>query len=479
MIIKSNRARPLLITAILLGGLLYFSPSARAEGSESVSAVPSSASQREARLAWWRDAKFGMFIHWGIYAVPARGEWVQWAEQIPVKEYAKFAGEFRPTNFDASVWTQTAKAAGMKYMVLTARHHDGFALFDDPGNPFTSVSTAAHEDFIADYVKAVRAAGLRVGFYYSPLDWRFPGFFFPDLQLENAELMRDQYHRQIKELMSNYGKIDVLWFDGGETDWLSFNHDMNSADFPKRKKDTHYHGRFSWQGAEVNQVMRELQPQIIVNNRAADVPPDFTSREGFVGDFDNEHPWETCATLAGSWGYAGDAEPKSLKDAIHLLVNVVGRGGNLLLNIGPRADGSIVESHVRRLREIGDWLNQCGASIYSTRGGPFLPGKYGVSTFHGNKIYLHVLVWPGERLMLPAISAKIKSAKALTGGTATFRQTDEGIEISVPKENRSEIDTVVALELDRSADGMTPLEVAAMPTFSPLQLSSLQSNPAK
>ena len=195
-----------------------------------------SAEQQKSRMAWWHDAKFGMFIHWGIYAIPGRGEWVQWNEQIPVEEYAKLADKFQPDKFDADAWASTAKAAGMKYMVLTTRHHDGFCLFDSKASDFTSVKTAAHRDFVADYVKAVRKAGLHVGFYYSPLDWRFPGFFLPDIQLNSAEAMREQYHRQMEELLSNYGQIDVIWFDGGEQDWLSFGGDWSGAKWQKRRE---------------------------------------------------------------------------------------------------------------------------------------------------------------------------------------------------------------------------------------------------
>ena len=168
-----------------------------------------------ARIAWWRDAKFGLFMHWGVYSIPARGEWVQWQEQIPVDEYAKLADQFNPDKFDPNAWAELAKAAGMKYTVLTARHHDGFALFDDPDSDFTSMKAASHHDFVADYVKAVRKAGLRVGLYYSPLDWRYPGFFFPGIYKPNAEQLREQYHRQLNQLASHYGKLDILWFDGG------------------------------------------------------------------------------------------------------------------------------------------------------------------------------------------------------------------------------------------------------------------------
>ena len=413
------------------------------------------------RMAWWTEARFGLFVHWGIYAIPARGEWVQFREQIPVKDYARLADQFRPTQFDADAWAALAKDAGMKYTVLTARHHDGFVLFDDPGNSFTSMSTAAHTDFVAAYTKAVRKAGLRVGLYYSPLDWRFPGFFFPNLYRESAEQMREQYHRQIRLLLSNYGEIDVLWFDGGESDWLSFGHDMNSPDFPKRKPGEHYRGQFSWQGAVVNEAIRKLQPQIIVNNRGADVSPDYYSREWITGDFDRSTPWEACYPLAGSWGYAGDTEPMTLGEAIQLLANVAGRDGNLLLNIGPRADGSIVASHAARLREIGEWLGKFGESIYGTRGGPFLPGSYGASTCRGDTIYIHVLEKSAGRLKLPPIPAQVTGAASLTGEAVRFTQSAGGIDLVVTRNSANEVNAVIALKLDRPAGVVNPVDVEA------------------
>jgi alpha-L-fucosidase len=422
------------------------------------------ATDAQARVDWWRQARFGMFIHWGVYAIPGRGEWVQWNEKIPVDDYARLADQFKPAAFDPAAWAELAKAAGMKYTVLTARHHDGFAMFNDGDNPFSSVNTAAHRDFVADYVKAVRAAGLGVGLYYSPLDWRFPGFFFPDLQRPSAEAMRAQYHRQLRELLTNYGKIDVLWFDGGETDWLNFGADWNGveagAGWAKRAPPSHYHGRFSWQHDQAYAMLRRLQPDLLVNGRA-DMPEDFHSREGdgALGGFDNQHPWELCTTIAGAWGYQPGMQPKPLEHYIRLLVNVAGRDGNLLLNVGPDPDGRIDPSQAQRLREIGQWLGKYGQSIYATRGGPFLPGAYGVSTHHDKTIYVHVLNWPQQKLVLPAIPAKVLRASALTGGAVHFTQTGSGIELSVPAAARDGMDTIIALQLDAAADGMTPVPV--------------------
>ncbi len=419
--------------------------------------TPETTEQRETRLAWWREARFGLFIHWGLYAIPGRGEWVQWAEQIPNEEYAKLAGQFNPTQFDASAWAKLAADAGTKYVVLTARHHDGFALFDDPGSDFTSVKTAARRDFVADYTQAMRAAGLHVGLYYSPLDWRFPGYVLPDIQRQSAEAMRAQYHRQMDLLLRNYGRLDVIWFDGGETDWLSFGGEWKFATWRKRARDEHYRGGFDWQHAAVYAQLRALQPQAIINGRA-DMPEDFHSREGdgALGDFDNQHPWELCTTIVkGAWGWQPGVEVKTLSHLVQLLVKAAGRDGNLLLNVGPRPDGTIDPAQAQRLREIGAWLQKNGASIYGTRGGPFLPGDYGVSTHRGTEIYVHVLNGPAGSLRLPALTAKVLHASLLDGRPVECSQDERGIELSVPPAGRDSTDTIVKLEMDRPAATLT------------------------
>lgn len=402
-----------------------------------------------------------MFIHWGVYAVPGRGEWVQWNEQIPVEEYAKLAQQFNPEWFDARRWAETAKSAGMKYMVLTSRHHDGFAMFDDPASDFTSVKSAAHRDFVAEYVKAVRAAGLRVGLYYSPLDWRFPGYVLPDIYLSSAVRMREQYHRQMQELLSNYGPLDILWFDGGETDWLGFGGQFQGAAWKKRSKEEHYHGHFDWQHGAVYEKLRQLQPQVVINDRI-DAPADFHSREGdgALGEYDNQHPWELCTTLAGAWGWQRNAKVKSLETCIQLLVGTAGRDGNLLLNVGPKPDGEIEPAQVERLKEIGDWLAINGESIYGTRGGPWKPTSTIASTRKGKTIYVHVLKWPDGAVKLTNIPAKIVSAKLLNDGKVKFSQTEARIEISVASEKRDATDTVIALKLDSDAFKIPDLDIA-------------------
>jgi alpha-L-fucosidase len=418
------------------------------------------------RIQWWRDAKFGLFMHWGVYSIPGRGEWVQWDEQIPVDQYAKLADQFHPDHFDPDTWAAVAKSAGMKYTVLTARHHDGFALFDDPGSNFTAVKSAAHKDFVAAYVTAVRNAGLRVGLYYSPLDWRYPGFYFPQLYRQNAIELREQYHRQLNELASHYGKLDILWFDGGGNDWLGFGGVEFKGNWHARPKEQRYVGEFTWQDDLAVGNLRKLQPSIILNDRT-DAPADFRSREGdaAMGNFDNQHPWELCTTLTtGAWGYQPNAHIKSLDEVIHLLVGAVGRDGNLLLNVGPRPDGQIDPAQSARLSEVGDWLKQYGESIYSTRGGPYLPGDFGVSTYRDNTIYLHILHPTAGTLALPRLPAKVTGCKVLTGGSATCTQTVAGVDVTLSKTPAPNApDTVVALSLDSPASAISPIATHLTP----------------
>jgi alpha-L-fucosidase len=403
------------------------------------------------RIEWWREARFGMFLHWGVYSIPGRGEWVQWAEQIPVDQYAKLADQFHPEQFDADAWAEVAKAGGMKYMVLTARHHDGFALFDDPGSNFTSMTSAAHHDFVADYVKAVRNAGLGVGLYYSPLDWRYPGFFFPGIYQKSAIELRQQYQRQIDELGSHYGRLDIVWFDGGGNEWLGFGGaQFTGSGWQARPKEKPYDGSFDWQDAGTVAHLRQLQPGIILNDRT-NATADFRSREGdgALGGFDNQTPWELCTTITeGAWGFQPNAKVKPLSQLVRLLVGAAGRDGNMLLNVGPRPDGRIDPAQADRVREMGQWLSRNGESIYATRGGPWLPGKYGVSTHHDNLVYIHLLQSAHDStLALPSLPVRVKRATLLHGGDVPFQQTAATITFDLTGVPADAIDTILKLEL--------------------------------
>lgn len=368
-------------------------------------------------MVWWRDAKFGMFLHWGLYAIPARGEWLMHNEQIPADEYAKLADEFAPRHFDAAAWADAAKAAGMKYMVLTARHHDGFALWDSPASfgGFCSARTAARRDFVAEYVAACRAAGLGVGLYYSPMDWRFPGYFQPRELPEDAALLKQQGYGQVEELVSRYGPIDVLWYDGG---WLA--HQGTDAD-----------AAWFWEPLKLNAMVRAHQPHCVINPRSG-WEGDFQCDEGgheVTGPILDE-PWEKCLNLnRPSWGYNQRDDLMTAQEVVRMLVNVVGRGGNVLLNVGPDADGVIPPAHVDVLRQVGDWLAVNGQAIHGTRPGPLQPveGRYCV-THRGDRLYVLVLDWGTERqVVLPALDRAVVSAAILSGGAVICQPQGRGV----------------------------------------------------
>jgi len=386
------------------------------------------------QMQWWQDARFGMFIHWGLYAIEGKGEWAMFNNKIPAEEYAKLADAFNPQHFDAAVWAKTAKDAGMKYMVLTARHHDGFALWNSPASygHFNSFETAARRDFIKEYTDACRKAGLRVGIYYSPMDWRFPGYFKPTELPENAALMKKQGYGQVEELMKNYGKIDILWYDGG---WLA--HKGTDAD-----------AAWFWEPVKLNKMVRSYQPDAVISPRSG-WEGDFQCNEGcgkIQGPIINT-PWEKCLNLNQvSWGYNPAQNLMSLKEIIVMLVNTVDRGGNLLLNVGPDAQGVIPATHIARLKEVGDWLQKYGESIYSTRPGPFEPKDdvYG-AVQKNNLIYVHLLS-VGETLQLPASDKKIVSCRQMLGSSLPFTQNESGIVIQLSKVKPDANVTTLVLE---------------------------------
>ena len=393
-------------------------------------------------MQWWRDAKVGMFVHWGLYSILGRGEWVRHNEQIPWEEYTALADQFNPKDFDMHEWTDLAKDFGAKYMVMVTRHHDGFALWNSPGSyqHFTSYDTASHRDFVKEYTDCAREAGLRVGLYYSPMDWRFPGYFDPKgendpANADNALLMKKQCYDQVEELVSQYGKIDILWYDGG---WLAHKgSDTSSSWF--------------WEPVKLNKMARKYNPMMIMNPRS-----------GWEGNFycdEGSHeitgkiipvPWEKnmCVCSGCSWGWMADDPVSDFDWLIHMIVDVVCRDGNILLNIGPDKDGHVRPDVAERMREIGAWLRENGESIYGTRGGIFEPVDhvYG-STCKGNHVYIHIIDQDAFRKeTIPAVSYKI--TKCLCHGKEIpFTQDKTGIKISLPEDLEKEADTIVTLEL--------------------------------
>jgi alpha-L-fucosidase len=400
----------------------------------------------EERMKWFHQARFGMFIHWGLYSIPARGEWVMHQEQIPAAEYAELAKQFNPSKFDAAAWVALAKDAGMKYMVLTTRHHDGFCLFDSKVSDFTAPKTAAKRDFVREYVDAARAAGIKIGFYYSWLDWRFPGIFDPIGQPECVKAMVQQAHDQVLELMTNYGKIDVLWYDG---QWIPNLAEDKWADF--------------WGARELNAKVRELQPHILINNRCG-LQEDLDTPEQHVTASAAGRGWESCMTMGDSvgWGYiANNPNFKPIPQLIQNLAIAAAGEGNYLLNCGPKPDGTIREEEVTRLKAIGEWMRANGESIYGSERCPFAPSMIGLATANGNNAYMHIFRWPTQgEVCVPNIKNGIK--------TATILQTGQKLEIAKASQNRTYLkgapvqpphpyDTVIKLELDGKPEALEPV----------------------
>lgn len=407
----------------------------------------------EQRLHWFHEARFGMFIHFGLYSLLERGEWVMFAEHIPTDEYARLAQQFNPGNCDISKWVSAAKDAGMKYVVFTARHHDGFCLYDSQVSDFTSVKTAAKRDFVAEFVEAVRAAGLKVGLYYSWLDWRFPGYFQPTKYPESKDAMVRQAHEQLRELMTNYGKIDYLWYDGHWVPdlWNPAQGNPGLAEF--------------WQAREANAMVRKLQPHIIINDRSGQ-PEDVDTPEQHVTASEPGRAWESCMTMGdfSGWGYVrNNPNWKSVPQLIQYLATAASGEGNYLLNIGPKPDGSLREEETTRLREIGEWMRVHGESIYGTHRcpfpSPFAPGGHegivgmvGVATAKDNVAYIHVFRWPPQgEICIPDLANDVISATILSTGQEckVDKISDKRMMIrDVPVEPPNRWNTVIKMVLD-------------------------------
>ena len=391
------------------------------------------------RLKWFHKARFGMFIHFGLYSLLERGEWVMLQERIATDEYAKLADRFNPQKFDANTWASLAAEAGMKYMVLTTRHHDGFCLFDSKVSDFTSAKTAAKRDFVAEYVRACREAGLKVGLYYSLLDWRFPGYFEPVKYKSSAKAMVQQAHNQVRELMTNYGKIDILWYDGC---WV--NHPSVSKGGEPSQPTAEYLQLMAnfWQSKKLNAMARQLQPNIIINNRAG-TAEDLDTPEQHVTASTAGRGWESNMTIGDhcGWGYVRNSP--NFKTVPQLLQNLViaAKGeGNYLLNVGPKPDGTIRSEEIIRLRAMGKWLKTNGEAIYGSQRCELLGGgdnswnpiwlnfnMLGVWTRKGKIGYLHIFRWPGSEAVIPSVKSKALSATVLeTGRRAKIRQEYNG-----------------------------------------------------
>ena len=379
--------------------------------------------QKIQRMKWWTEARFGMFIHWGLYALPARHEWVKNYERMTNDQYQKYFEMFNPDLYDPHEWAKQAKAAGMKYVVLTAKHHEGFCLFDSKFTDYKATNTPYGKDLIKEYVEAFRAEGLKVGFYYSLIDWHHPDYTIdrvhPQRQNSDEEYAalnkgkdmskyREYMKNQVRELLTNYGDISIIWFD---------------YSFPGKNGK----GRADWDSEGLLKLARSLQPGIIVDDRLdlKDVEGgwDFVSPEQVKvakwPEYNGKKiPWETCQTFSGSWGYHRDEHTwKSNAQLLELLIETVSKGGNLLLNVGPTARGTFDLRAQDRLKSMGEWMNLNSRSIYGCTEAPaqFTAPANTVLTYNpaAKRLYIHLLAYPMGRLNLKDMADKVKYVQFL------------------------------------------------------------------
>lgn len=388
----------------------------------------STIADRTRRMQWWHAAKFGMFIHWGLYSTLGRHEWVMENEGIPVKEYESYADTFKPKPNAARDWARLARASGMKYMVMTTKHHEGFCNFDSKLTDYCATKRGPGRDLVREYVDAARAEGLRFGFYYSLMDWHHPD---GSRCLKDESARRrfvDYIHGQVRELMTNYGKVDVLWYD---------------VAWPLDAK--------GWESVEMNKMVRQLQPEIIINNRSK-IPEDFDTPEQRIEASQNR-PWESCMTLNDSWGYhASDRNWKSPTTVIRNLVTCARDGGNYLLNIGPTGDGSIPLESAQILTTVGTWMSKHGETIYESNSCQPRRGNYVTYTRKGNTLFAHVYYWPGSTAVIGNLLNKVKSV-SMHGSNqpVRFEQDDYRIRLLGLPRRAPEFVTTFSIELDGEA----------------------------
>jgi len=389
-----------------------------------MSVTPSSAQDR---LAWFRAARFGMFIHWGLYAQLGRHEWVMNRERIPVAEYEPLADSWRPKPNAARAWARLARRAGMRYMVMTTKHHEGFCLFDTRHTDYNAARRGPGRDLVAEYVEAARAEGLRVGFYYSLMDWHHP---------DGARCKHDEAARRrfvdftqgvVRELCTNYGQLDILWYD---------------VNWPLTAEE--------WEAAKMNAMVRQLQPEIIINNRSG-LDEDFGTPEQEIRAEKGGRMWEACMTFNESWGYTPiDKKWKSAWDVIAMLRQVAAGGGNLLLNIGPTPEGDVPEPCERALLEVGEWMQKYGHTIYDASD-PMEQewGITGAFTCKGNTAYFHCNRWPGQELAIGGLVPRVLSARIVGGPEVQFTQVRDRLVLhGLPAQAPEPLDTVIELQCD-------------------------------
>jgi alpha-L-fucosidase len=401
-------------------------------------------------LEQWQDDKFGVFMHWDPSCQMTGA--VSWSRKgrrphhpsdgtvtrgIPAETYDDLYKTFNPVKFDADAWVRMIKGAGARYFVFTAKHHQGFCMFDSATTDYDIMSSPFKRDICKELADACHRHKVKLFWYFSQPDWHEPKYAAPVDSPEFARFRDEILHPQLLELYTNYGRMDGVWWDG-----LGKHPSM-------------------WDTPGLLNKLRKLHPHLVSNHRCGPRHwrfGDFGGPEGQIGRFQVNRPWETCTKIGGGWGYSGDSKPHNLANAVGLLVRCAGNGGNLLLNTGPAPDGTINPRHVERYLQMGAWLKKYGESIYATRGGPYMPGPWGCATRskNGNTVYLHVLgKWNGI-LALPDLPAKVVTSRVLTGGEASVTQKDGTLTIAVGRDSKSAngahaFDTIIALELDKPA----------------------------
>jgi len=406
-------------------------------------------STNTADMKWWRDGRFGMFIHWGPVSI--KGTEIGWSrgKQIPVEQYDQLYKEFNPEEFNAAEWVSLAKEAGMKYIVITAKHHDGFCLWDSEYTDYDIMSTPFGRDILKELSDECKKQEIKFCVYYSILDWYQPdynttdnqggpGYKLPAGQKPDMNRYVTYMKNQLKEIIENYGPVGILWFDG---EW--------------ERQWTHE------RGIDLYNYVRNLQPDIIINNRVGkgregmkgttksdEFAGDYDTPEQRIGEFQTDRPWETCMTIGKQWAYKPDDKLKSAKECIRTLVRTAGGDGNLLLNVGPMPDGTIEPGQADVLRQMGEWLKYNKFTIYKTRGGPFMPGTWGASTYSRTAIFLHVFDWGGNTINITPLRYKMRDITVQKPIHFRYKYdwTDEKhLEIVLAEKYHDDIDTVIIL----------------------------------
>lgn len=383
--------------------------------------------------SWFVQDRFGMFIHWGLYALPARHEWVQSRELIAAEAYQRYFEHFNPDLFNPREWARAAKAAGMKYFVITTKHHEGFCLWDSAYTDYKVTNTPWGKDLVAEVVDAFRAEGLRVGFYYSLIDWHHPHFpidiFHPLRERADAaelnkgrdiRIYAEYMRNQVTELLTRFGPVDIMW---------------NDFSYPGRDyKGLPGKGRADWESEKLLETIRSLAPKIILNNRLdlADVPADIHTPEQYqptewVKVDGKPVVWEACQTLSGSWGYHRDESSwKSPEQLVRMLINTVACGGNLLMNVGPTARGNLDDRALAALQVYADWIRLHDRAIYGCTASDFTPPTDVRYTQNGKRLYAHLFAWPFRHIELPGLAGKVEYAQLLNDASEVpFKESGE------------------------------------------------------